>query len=75
VAMSLMILRHKYPEPIKGFQVPLYPITPILSILACGYLIFSLTQTVYITFGIWVAIAAVLYLMQGIRHSKLARLN
>jgi basic amino acid/polyamine antiporter, APA family len=75
VAMSLMILRHKYPEPIKGFQVPLYPITPILSILACGYLIYSLTQTVYITFGIWVAIAAVLYLMQGIRHSKLSRLN
>jgi APA family basic amino acid/polyamine antiporter len=72
VAVSLMILRHKHPQPIKGFRVPFYPLTPILSILACSYLIFSLTDTVFITFGIWVFIAALLYLTQGIRHSKLA---
>jgi len=72
VALSLIILRHKNPQPIKGFQVPFYPVTPILSILACGYLVFSLTQTVFITFGIWVSISALLYLTQGIRHSKLA---
>ncbi len=72
VAVSLMILRHKHPQPTKGFQVPFYPFTPILSILACGYLIFSLTDTVFITFGIWVFIVALLYLLQGIRRSKLA---
>lgn len=75
VAVSLMILRQKHPQPIKGFQLPFYPITPILSILACGYLIISLTQTVYITFVIWVSIATLLYLTQGIRHSKLAELK
>lgn len=72
VAVSLMILRHKHPEPVKGFRVPFYPLTPILSILACGYLIFSLNNTVFMTFGIWVLIAALLYLIRGIRHSKLA---
>lgn len=72
VAVSLMILRHKHPITTKGFRVPFYPLTPLLSIVACGYLIYSLTTTVFMTFGIWMAIAAFFYFTQGIRHSKLA---
>lgn len=72
VAVSLMILRQKHPQTDKGFRVPFYPFTPIFSILACGYLILSLTPTVFITFGIWISIAVILYLTQGMRHSKLA---
>lgn len=39
--ISLFILRKKYPNVQRPFKVPLYPITPILFVAFCGYMLYS----------------------------------
>jgi len=41
VGVSLMVLRRKDPDRERPFRVPLYPLTPILFCLICGYLMYS----------------------------------
>ena len=41
VGVSLFILRRKYPSVPRPFNVPLYPFTPMVFCLACGYLAYS----------------------------------
>ncbi len=39
--ISLLVLRQREPNMPRPFRVPLYPITPLLFIAACGYLLYS----------------------------------
>jgi amino acid transporter len=41
VGLSLFVLRRREPSHPRPFKVPLYPVTPILFCLICGYLIYS----------------------------------
>jgi APA family basic amino acid/polyamine antiporter len=41
VGVSLFVLRRKYPDTERPFKVPLYPLTPVVFCLACGYLAYS----------------------------------
>ncbi|MBD2609312.1 amino acid permease [Scytonema hofmannii FACHB-248] len=40
-AMSLFVLRRQEPNIVRPFQVPFYPVTPLLFCLVCGYLLYS----------------------------------
>jgi basic amino acid/polyamine antiporter, APA family len=59
--VSLLILRWREPQIQRPFQVPFYPLTPILFCLICGYLLYSsLVYTgVGAIVGVIVAIAGV----------------
>jgi amino acid transporter len=39
--VALFVLRHKEPEVSRPFQVPLYPLTPILFCIASAYMLWS----------------------------------
>lgn len=41
VGVSLFIFRHREPARVLGYRVPLYPVTPIIFILTCAYLLYS----------------------------------
>jgi amino acid transporter len=41
VGISVFVLRHRDPNRERPFRVPLYPITPILFCLMCGYMLYS----------------------------------
>jgi amino acid transporter len=41
VGVSLFVMRVKDPQAERPFRVPLYPLTPILFCLTCGYLTYS----------------------------------
>jgi basic amino acid/polyamine antiporter, APA family len=69
----VMVLRQTHPELPRGFKVPLYPVTPILSILGCLWIIKDLRAVTIEVFVIWVAVAFVWYFTYGIRHSHLGR--
>ncbi|ULL11453.1 amino acid permease [Mycobacterium liflandii] len=71
VSVGVIILRVREPALPRGFWVPGYPVTPILSILACGYLLYSLHWYTWIAFGGWVGIALIFYLFWGRHHSRL----
>ena len=71
VSIGVIILRVREPDLPRGFKVPGYPVTPVLSVLACGYILYSLHWYTWIAFGGWVAIVLVYYMLWGRHHSAL----
>ena len=71
VSAGVIVLRIQEPDLPRGFRVPGYPLTPVLSIAACAYIMFSLHWYTWIAFSGWVALALVFYLVWGRRHSAL----
>lgn len=71
VSVGVMVLRRTQPTLERGFKVPLFPLTPLLSIAFCAYLIYGLPANTYVLFAVWLSIAAVVYFSYSIKHSKL----
>ncbi|HZO68579.1 MAG TPA: amino acid permease [Kribbellaceae bacterium] len=73
VSIGVMVLRRTHPDLPRGFKVPLYPITPILSIVGCIWIIQDLRPVTIFVFLIWVGVALVWYFLYGFKHSHLGR--
>jgi len=73
VSIGVIVLRRRAPDLPRGFKVPLYPLTPILSIAGCIWIIRDLRAVTIWVFFIWSAVALVWYFLYGIRHSALRR--
>jgi APA family basic amino acid/polyamine antiporter len=71
VSIGVIILRRTAPDLPRGFRVPGYPVTPVLSVLGCVWVITNLRPITIAVFGIWVAVVLVWYFTYGIRHSRL----
>jgi amino acid transporter len=71
VSVGVVILRVREPDLPRGFRVPLYPVTPVLSVLACGYILFSLRWYTWLAFAGWVFVVLVFYFAWGRHHSAL----
>jgi APA family basic amino acid/polyamine antiporter len=75
VCIAVLIMRVKHPEAERPFRAPLYPVIPILGILTCLILMFSLAkENWYRLFG-WLALGFVIYFGYGKKHSVMARLR
>ncbi len=72
VSGGVIALRSIEPERHRPFRVPGYPVTPVLSILACLWLMKGLPASNWWRFGIWLAVGFVIYLFYGSRRSRLA---
>ena len=72
VSIGVIVLRVREPERHRPFRVPGYPVTPILSALACFGLILGLERSNWLRLVIWLSIGLVIYFAYSIRHSKLA---
>ena len=73
VSIGVMLLRRRAPELPRTFKVPLYPITPILSIAGAGVIIYKLQTTTLLVFAAWMALALLWYVVYARGHSKLNR--
>jgi APA family basic amino acid/polyamine antiporter len=73
VSVGVMVLRKRAPELPRGFKVPLYPLTPLLSIAGCIWIIRDLRAVTIWVFFIWAAVALAWYFFYGIRHSHLGK--
>ena len=73
VCAAVLIMRRTNPHAVRPFRAPLYPWVPILGILSCLMLMFSLpVENWYRLFG-WMAIGFVVYFTYGHRHSALRK--
>ncbi|MVU81723.1 amino acid permease [Nocardia sp. ET3-3] len=72
VSIGVVVLRKSRPDLKRGFRVPLVPFVPILSVIACAWLMFNLSVETWLRFVIWMAIGMVVYFAYGRRHSLLA---
>ena len=73
VSAGVIILRRTRPDLNRGFRAPFVPALPILSILACLWLMLNLTALTWIRFVVWMVIGFVVYALYGYRHSVLGR--
>ena len=73
VCSSVLIMRYKHPEAERPFRAPFVPLVPILGILSCLVLMFSLPPENWWRLFAWLALGFVIYFGYGRRHSVLAK--
>ena len=73
VCAAVLIMRRTHPEVYRPFRAPLGSIVPILGILCCLLLMFSLPVENWYRLAIWLVIGLVIYFSYGIRHSRITR--
>jgi len=73
VSAGVIFLRRIDPERPRPFRVPWVPLTPLISIVACVYLMIQLPGVTWIRFGIWLVVGLVIYFTYGYTHSTLRR--
>lgn len=71
VSVGVIVLRVREPDLPRAFKVPGYPVTPVLSVLVCGYILASLHWYTWIAFSGWVLLALIFYFIWGRHHSAL----
>jgi APA family basic amino acid/polyamine antiporter len=73
VALAVIILRRREPDLPRPFKVPGYPVTPILAILGCLWIIKDLRIPTLVVFVIWTAVVLAWYFAYSRKHSHLGR--
>ncbi len=73
VCAAVLIMRRTNPEAPRPFRAPFVPLTPILGILTCTLLMFSLPAENWWRLIIWLAIGFTIYFGYGRHHSVLQK--
>lgn len=71
VCLGILILRKKQPDAERPFRTPFVPLVPILGIVTCLVMMFSLPLDTWIRLFVWLAIGFVIYFGYGKKNSKL----
>lgn len=71
VCIGILVLRVREPDRPRKFRVPFSPVTPILGIAMCVFLMARLPGLTWIRFGVWLLVGLVLYFTYGRRQSRL----
>jgi basic amino acid/polyamine antiporter, APA family len=71
VCVGVMILRRIAPDAARPFRTPWVPVVPLLGIICCSVMMFSLPANTWIRLAVWTGLGLVVYFAYGIRHSKL----
>ncbi|HEY4132034.1 MAG TPA: amino acid permease [Gemmatimonadaceae bacterium] len=74
VCLGVMMLRYSRPNIPRPFRTPLVPLVPILGILICGYMMYSLPPDTWIRLIVWMVIGLVIYFTYSKSHSRIARM-
>ncbi|MFF2833676.1 amino acid permease [Cellulosimicrobium cellulans] len=73
VSFGIPILRRSRPDLQRSFKVPWSPVLPIVSGVACLWLMANLTTLTWLRFLGWVVVGLVIYAIYGYRHSVAGR--
>ncbi len=73
VCAAVLIMRRTNPDAKRPFRAPFVPFVPIMGILLCILLMFSLPSENWLRLGIWLALGMVIYFLYGRRHSVMAK--
>jgi APA family basic amino acid/polyamine antiporter len=71
VCAAVLIMRRTHPEVHRPFRAPFGSIVPVLGILCCLLLMFSLPAENWLRLVIWLAVGLTIYFTYGRHHSRL----
>ncbi len=75
VCGAVLIMRKTHPEAERPFRVPLFPVIPILGVLFCLILMFSLPPANWLRLFGWLAIGLTIYFAYGRKHSIMEKMK
>ena len=73
VCAAVLIMRRTNPDAERPFRAPFYPFVPILGILSCLMLMFSLPVENWWRLLAWMALGFIIYFSYGYKHSELRK--
>ena len=73
VCSAVLVMRYINPQAERPFRCPWSPFIPVLGVLFCLVLMFSLPAANWLRLGIWMAIGILIYAFYGYRNSVMAR--
>jgi APA family basic amino acid/polyamine antiporter len=73
VCGAVLIMRKTHPDQPRPFRCPLVPIVPILGIVCCLLLMFSLPGTNWLRLFVWLIIGLCIYYFYGRHNSVLGK--
>ena len=68
VAIGIIVLRRTHPDLERPFKIPGYPVTPILTVVFCAYIMWGLSAITWVIFLTWIAIVLLYYFAVGRRR-------
>ena len=75
VSIGVIVLRKTMPKIKRKFKCPWVPVLPIITSMACVYLMSALPMVTWIRFIIWLLIGIVIYFVYGRHHSVLQNIK
>jgi basic amino acid/polyamine antiporter, APA family len=75
VSIGVIVLRRTRPDLERSFRVPGVPVLPIVSALACFYLMLNLPVDTWIRFVVWMVLGVALYYGYGRQRSRFGTLG
>jgi APA family basic amino acid/polyamine antiporter len=75
VCAAVLIMRRTHPDVHRPFRAPLGSIVPVLGILSCLMLMFSLPVENWVRLMVWLLIGLVIYFAYGRHHSRVSKLD
>ena len=73
VCGAVLVMRRTNPDAKRPFRAPFVPLVPILGILTCLLLMFSLPAENWYRLIIWLAVGLLIYFLYGRRHSVMSK--
>lgn len=71
VCIGVLVMRKKMPDAPRAFKTPLVPLVPILGILTCFFMMAFLPMDTWVRLLLWMLIGLDIYLLYGLKNSKL----
>ena len=75
VCGAVLIMRKTHPEAERPFRVPLFPVIPILGVVFCLVLMFSLPPENWLRLFVWLFIGLIIYIFYGRKHSIMEKMG
>jgi APA family basic amino acid/polyamine antiporter len=72
VCGAVLVMRRTNPNAKRPFRAPFVPLVPILGILTCLLLMFSLPAENWYRLIIWLVVGLIIYFLYGRRHSVMS---
>ena len=74
VCAGVWVLRHTQPNLPRSFKTPFVPVVPILGMLVCFSMMYSLGTETWTRLFVWLAIGLVVYFGYSRYHSRLRKI-
>jgi len=73
VCLAVLVMRYHHPDAQRPFRCPWVPLVPVLGVLLCLVLMFSLPSANWLRLFVWMLLGMLIYVLYGRHHSVMAR--